>query len=129
MQDLFVKIINREIPAHIIWENDEFIAFLDISPIQIGHTLIVPKIQTDYIFDLEDTNYSKFFLVAKDVAKILKNKLNCKRIAILVEGFAVPHCHIHLIPLNSELDLKSQRKVLSNEKLTQIAQKLLKNLD
>lgn len=127
MQDLFVKIINREIPAHIIWENDEFIAFLDISPIQIGHTLIVPKIQTDYIFDLENTNYSKFFLVAKDVAKILKNKLNCKRIAILVEGFAVPHCHIHLIPLNSELDLKSQRKVLSNEKLAQIAQKIISN--
>ena len=127
MQDLFVKIINREIPAHIIWENDEFIAFLDISPIQIGHTLIAPKIQTDYIFDLENTNYSKFFLVAKDVAKILKNKLNCKRIAILVEGFAVPHCHIHLIPLNSELDLKSQRKVLSNEKLAQIAQKIISN--
>ena len=125
MQDLFVKIINREIPAHIIWENAEFIAFLDISPIEIGHTLVIPKIQTDYIFDLENADYSKLFLAAKSVAKILKNKLNCKRVAILVEGFAVPHCHIHLIPLNSELNL--ERKILSNQELAQIAQKLTEN--
>ena len=100
MQDLFVKIINREIFAHIIWENAEFMAFLDISPIEVGHTLVIPKfqnkLQTDYIFDLENSDYSKLFLAAKSVAKILKNKLNCKRVAILVEGFAVPHCHILL---------------------------------
>lgn len=127
MQDLFVKIINREIPAHIIWENEEFIAFLDISPIEIGHTLVVPKIQTDYIFDLENTNYSDLFLVAKTVAKILKKKLNCERVAVLVEGFAVPHCHIHLIPLNSELNV--ERKTLSDQELEKIAQKLKEDLD
>lgn len=124
MQDLFLKIINRQIPAQIIWENDDFIAFLDISPIQPGHTLVVPKIQTDYLFDLTDSDYSKLFLAAKDVAKILKTKLDCKRIGVLVEGFAVPHCHIHLIPINFEIDLKTERKTLSSEELARIAQKL-----
>jgi len=124
MQDLFVKIANREIPAEIIWENDDFMAFLDTSPIQTGHTLVIPKSRTDYIFDLNDYDFSEFFLAAKTVAQILKSKLKCKKVGILVEGFAVSHCHIHLIPLNYASDMNSEPQEVSSEELAKTAKRL-----
>lgn len=111
MQDIFLKIINREIPAHIIWESDTHIAFLDMNPIQEGHTLVIPKKQIDYIFDMDSDDYINLMLAAKEVAKILKEKLKCKRVCVMVEGYAVPHAHIHLIPTNSENDLKKEDRL------------------
>lgn len=120
--NIFEKIINREIPAHIIWESDTHLAFLDINPIQDGHTLVIPKFKNetkehntqntlgdniiDYIFDMNDQDYTDLMLASKEVAKLLKQKLDCKRVCIIVEGYAVPHTHVHLIPTNSEDDLK-----------------------
>lgn len=100
MQDIFNKIVTREIPAHIIWESDTHLAFLDVNPIQPGHTLVIPKKQIDYIFDMEDLDYVDLLLAAKSVATLLKKKLKPARIAVAVEGFAVPHVHIHLVPVN-----------------------------
>ncbi len=111
MQNLFLKIISREIPAHIIWENETHLAFLDIKPIQKGHTLVIPKKQIDYIFDMSSKEYTELMLAAKEVAILLKNKFECARVCIMVEGYAIPHTHIHLIPTNSDQDLKKEFRV------------------
>ena len=126
MQDIFLKIISREIPAHIIWESDTHVAFLDMCPIQEGHTLVMPKKQIDYIFDMESDDYINLMLAAKEVAKILKDKLKCKRVCVMVEGYAVPHAHIHLIPTNSENDLKKEDRL--KEVTTDYFEKVLKRL-
>lgn len=108
MKDIFNKIITREIPAHIIWESETHLAFLDIKPIQKGHTLVIPKKQIDYLFDMSNQDYINLMLAAKEVGTILKDKLKCARICIIVEGYAIPHTHIHLIPTNNENDLKKE---------------------
>ncbi len=108
MQDLFNKIVTREIPAHIIWENETHLAFLDIKPIQEGHTLVIPKRQIDYVFDMQDKEYIELMLAVKQVAVILKDKLKCKRVVVAVEGFAVPHVHVHLVPVNSGNELNPE---------------------
>ena len=106
MEDcVFCKIIKKEIEAPIVWENDSYIAFLDQHPIQPGHTLVVPKKHTDYIFDLEDSEYTELMLMAKDMAKKMKLTSNAKRIGMAVEGFGVPHVHVHLVPINNSGDL------------------------
>lgn len=123
---LFCKIIRKEIPSEIIFENEKYFAFLDIIPINPGHTLIMPKKHTDYIFDLPDDEYQELFSEAKKLAKKIKSKLNPKRIGMVVEGFGVPHVHVHFIPINHghEID-SSNAKPAKPEELKKIAEKIL----
>jgi histidine triad (HIT) family protein len=95
---IFSDIISHKIPAHIIYEDDKHIAFLDINPISPGHTLIVPKKEIDYIFDLDDSALADLHIFSKKIAKALKEAMQAERIVVLVEGFEIPHAHIHLIP-------------------------------
>lgn len=105
MASLFSKIIAGEIPCHKVAENDEFLAFLDIMPLAKGHTLVIPKLETDYIFDIDDESYQRFWLFAKQVAGKLRSHVPCKRIGLSVIGLEVPHAHIHLIPLQQVDDI------------------------
>ena len=102
MTTIFTKIINGDIPSYKIAEDENCYAFLDINPLKAGHTLLVPKSETDYLFDLNNESYQNLFFFAKKVAIALKAKVACKRIAIVVLGFEVPHAHIHLIPIDFE---------------------------
>ncbi|MGF1565902.1 MAG: HIT family protein [Flavobacteriales bacterium] len=126
MATLFTKIINGEIPCHKIAENDKFLAFLDISPLAEGHTLVIPKIEVDYIFDLDDSYLAEITLFARDVAAKIKAAVPCKRIGIAVIGLEVPHAHMHLVPLNHVSDINFEREKLrpSTEELAQTAQRI-----
>lgn len=104
MASIFTMIVNGDIPSYKIAENDKFYAFLDINPVQKGHTLVVPKKETDYIFDIEEEELGEMMKFASKVAKSIKKGLECKRVAVVVLGMEVPHAHIHLIPINSEKD-------------------------
>jgi histidine triad (HIT) family protein len=112
MSSVFTKIINRELPAHIIAEDDFFLAFLDINPLRIGHTLVIPKIEVDYIFDLDDDVLQKMMVFAKNVADKLKKNITCNRIGVSVIGLEVPHAHIHLIPIDKLDDMNFARPKL-----------------
>src|SRR5690242_14954173 len=112
MPSIFSRIISREIPGHIVAENDKFIAFLDIMPMVLGHTLVVPKQEVDYIFNLSDDQLREINLFAKKVAKAIEAAVPCKRIGIAVIGLEVPHAHVHLIPMNSADDLNFTRPKL-----------------
>ncbi|WOK04621.1 HIT domain-containing protein [Imperialibacter roseus] len=105
MASIFTKIINREIPGHIVLEDEHFIAFLDISPLVMGHTLVVPKKEVDYIFDNDDVTLSKTMVFAKKVARAIDKSIPCKRVGVAVIGLEVPHTHVHLVPLNSMRDI------------------------
>ena len=105
MASIFTRIINGEIPCHKIAETEDYFAFLDIRPMAKGHTLVIPKKEVDYIFDLEDEQLTGLHLFAKKVAKALEATVPCKRIGMAVIGIEVPHVHIHLIPLNSLQDI------------------------
>lgn len=105
MSSIFSKIIAREIPAYIVYEDDNFLAFLDINPLKEGHTLVVPKKEVDYIFDLDDDLLSKMMVFAKKVAKGIEKIVECKRVGVAVVGLEVPHCHIHLIPISTVADM------------------------
>jgi histidine triad (HIT) family protein len=119
---IFCKIVKGEIPCVKIWEDEKHLAFLDLNPINPGHTLVIPKKHTDYIFDLEDKEYNDLMLQSKIIAKRLKISLNSKRIGIAVEGFAIPHVHIHLVPLNNGSELNPERaKPANQEELEKIA--------
>lgn len=124
---IFTKIINKEIPAYIIDENDDFIAFLDVFPLAKGHVLVVPKKQVDYIFDLEPTIYAGLWLFANNIAKKLEKAIPCKRIGIAVIGLEVPHAHVHLIPLQSVEDINFTRPKLnlSKDEMEDIFQKIV----
>lgn len=126
MSTIFTKIINGEIPCHKIAENEHFLAFLDVSPVAKGHTLVIPKKETDYIFDMEDDELAAVHLFAKRVAKALKSVVSCKKIGMAVVGLEVPHAHIHLIPMNTigDLDFTSERLKLSQEEFAGIAQEV-----
>jgi histidine triad (HIT) family protein len=126
MSSIFTKIIAGDIPAHKIAENEKFLAFLDTSPLQKGHTLVVPKKEVDYIFDVEDELLSEMVLFAKSVAKKIKVSFPCNRVGMTVIGLEVPHAHIHLIPINKEPDMNfhSPKLELSNDELKEIAEKL-----
>ena len=100
MSTIFTKIINREIPAYIISENSKFIAFLDISPLSIGHTLVVPKKEIDHFFDLDDDFLSEILLFSKKISKAIKKITRCNRVGLSVIGLEVPHAHLHLVPLH-----------------------------
>ncbi len=124
MASIFTRIINGEIPAFKIAETDKYYAFLDISPLQKGHTLVVPKKETDYIFDLEDGELSGLILFAKKVAKAIKKSIPCKRIGMAVVGLEVPHAHIHLVPLQdgNELNFSHPKLTLSGDELKACAE-------
>jgi histidine triad (HIT) family protein len=129
MSSIFTKIIHREIPSHTIAEDDNFYAFLDIFPIVKGHTLVVPKQETDYIYDLPDDLLAGLHLFAKKVAIGLQKAIVCERISMIVAGFEVPHAHIHLIPSSSMADLSFAHKLkYSPEELAEIAQHIRKYL-
>ncbi len=112
MATIFSRIIAGEIPCYKVAEDENYFAFLDINPLTKGHTLVVPKVETDYIFDLDDKTLSGMILFAKRVAERLKQNIECSRVAVVVLGLEVPHAHIHLIPINSENDVDFHREKL-----------------
>jgi len=126
MEDcLFCKIIKGELPSYKIWEDKNFFAFLDINPINPGHTILVPKKHLNYIFDLEEPLYSEIFKTAQKLSAPLKRVVGAKRIALAIEGFLVPHAHIHLVPVNKVNDLDPNRaKKASPEKLSEIMERI-----
>ena len=105
MASIFSKIVAGEIPSYKIAENDEFYAFLDIYPMSKGHTLVIPKKETDYIFDIDDDSLGRMMVFAKKIAAAIKGSIPCARIGVAVMGLEVPHAHIHLIPINKESDM------------------------
>lgn len=126
MATIFSKIIRGEIPCHKIAENEEFFAFLDINPIATGHTLVVPKQETDYIFDLDDDLLGRMMAFAKKVASAQQKAIPCKRIGLTVIGLEVPHAHIHLVPIQQESDIYfgKDKLNLSADELARIAEKI-----
>jgi len=129
MSTLFTKIVNGEIPCHKIAEDDKYFAFLDISPLAMGHTLVIPKAEVNYIFDLEDDVLAGLNVFAKRVAKAVGKSIECKRIGVAVIGLEVPHTHIHLVPLNAIGDLNFSNPKLSpsQEELAEVAEKIRSN--
>ncbi len=123
MATIFSRIIAGEIPCYKIAENDKFFAFLDISPLTKGHTLVVPKCEMDYIFDLDDETLSSMIIFAKEVALKIRSSVECNRVAVMVLGLEVPHAHIHLVPINSEGDanFSKERVKLTPEEFQEIA--------
>jgi len=122
MGSIFTKIINGEIPCHKIAEDEDYLAFLDIRPINPGHTLAIPKKEIDYIFDIEDEHLTGLMVFAKQVALKIERVVECERIGIMVAGLEVPHCHIHLIPINGIGDLNfSLAKEADQNELAQLA--------
>ncbi|WP_315053612.1 HIT domain-containing protein [Chryseobacterium indoltheticum] len=122
MSSIFTKIINGEIPAYKIAEDDNFVAFLDAMPLVKGHTLVVPKKEVDLIFDLETEEYKNLWAFAQEVSKKVKNAIPCVRVGVAVVGLEVPHAHIHLIPLNKveEMNFRNERLKLSAEEYSEI---------
>ncbi len=108
---IFSKIIAGEIPSYKVAENDEFYAFLDINPVNWGHTLVVPKQETDYIFDLDDELLGRMMIFAKKVAAGIKKATDCKKVGVTVIGLEVPHAHIHLVPMQKEKDMDFNHKI------------------
>ena len=128
MASIFTRIINREIPGHIVAEDERYIAFLDINPMTIGHTLVVPKKEVDYLFDLDDDTLAGMNVFSKKVAIAIKKAVPCARIGVEVIGLEVPHAHVHLIPMNRTEDLNFMRPKLkpSKEELTEVAERIRK---
>ncbi|MFL5751960.1 MAG: HIT family protein [Bacteroidia bacterium] len=116
MASIFARIASGEIPCYKVAENDKYLAFLDVNPLTEGHTLVIPKREVDYLFDLDDETYSGLMDFAKEVAIALKRAVPCKRISVVVLGFEVPHAHIHLIPSNNESDANFSKPKLKLEK-------------
>jgi len=123
MPSIFSKIVRNEIPSYKVYENENFLAFLDINPLKKGHTLVIPKIEVDYIFDLKSKEYQELWNFAKLVAKGMKRVIKCERISIVVMGLEVPHAHIHLIPLDSmqDIDFSQPKLNLSTDQMNKIA--------
>ena len=130
MASIFTKIVNNEIPAYKVAEDEKHLAFLDIFPIAKGHTLVIPKNEVDYIFDLDDEAYSQLQLFAKKVAHGLKKAITCKKIGTLVLGLEVPHAHIHLVPIQSESDALnfSNKKKFTPEEFEEIRKIISNNI-
>lgn len=124
--DIFSKIAAGEIPSYKCAENEKFYAFLDINPVAKGHTLVIPRREVDYIFDMDDDELAEFEVFAKQVAVALKKAFPCKKVAQVVLGLEVPHAHIHLIPMNSEsdVDFRKEKLHLPDEEMQQIADKI-----
>lgn len=126
MATIFTKIIEGEIPSYKIAENDEFFAFLDISPLSIGHTLVVPKIELDYIFDVEDELLGRMMVFSKKVAKAIELVVSCNRVGVTVMGLEVPHAHIHLIPINTmdDMNFANPKLKMTSEEFTEVAENI-----
>jgi len=126
MASIFTRIVQREIPAHIVAENDEYLAFLDINPLTKGHSLVIPKKEVDYVYDLDDPTLAGLHLFSKKVAKALKQVTGCKRVAVAVLGLEVPHAHVHLIPMNqmSDANFSNTKLKLSQEELAEMAARI-----
>jgi len=123
MSTIFSKIVNGEIPCYKVAEDANYLAFLDITPLRKGHVLVIPKVEVDYIFDLDDDVLSGLILFSKHVSNKIKNAFPCKKIGVTVIGLEVPHVHIHLIPMNSlhDMDFTQRKLTLSNDELAQIS--------
>ena len=123
MATIFTRIVRGEIPSYKVAEDERFFAFLDINPLPKGHTLVVPKQETDYLFDLDDRTLADMIVFAKRIARKLKEKIECKRVAVVVLGLEVPHAHIHLIPIQDEkdVDFHKEKLKLSPEEFRAIA--------
>lgn len=130
MATIFTKIINGEIPCYKVAEDDNFIAFLDINPIALGHTLVVPKKEIDYIFAMEDSDLKDLIVFAKRVAIAIEKVIPCKRIGMAVIGIEVPHTHIHLSPINGvgDLSFSGNRVEVSKEQLLDISNKISRSI-
>ena len=127
MLTIFSKIINGEIPCHKILENEKYLAFLDVRPVNPGHTLVIPKKEVDYLFDADDSLLSELIVFAKKVAKAIKKEVPCKKVGVMVAGLEVLHAHIHLIPINSVGDLNFARaKPAASEELAKMAEGIRK---
>lgn len=130
MATIFSRIAAGEIPSYRVAEDDRFYAFLDINPVNVGHTLVIPKKEVDYIFDLDDEEFAALQLFAKRVATAMKKALPCNRIATATIGLEVPHAHIHLIPINAEsdMDFRAPKKELTAEQMQETAAKIAAQL-
>ena len=122
---IFSKIIVGEIPSYTVYEDSDVYAFLDINPMNKGHTLVIPKKEVDYLFDLDEESYTKLMFASRMLAQKLKEKLGCARVCVIVEGYAVPHAHVHLIPTNSPEDLDKTRVHKAQDEELKEVQKLL----
>ena len=123
MATIFTRIVEGEIPCYKVAESEKFFAFLDINPLAKGHTLVIPKKEGDYIFDIEDEDYAEYMLFVKKVALALKKAVPCKRVGVAVLGMEVPHTHIHLVPLSTEadMDFRKPKLELAQEEFAAIA--------
>ena len=131
MASIFTRIVNGEIPCYKIAEDDRYLAFLDINPLAKGHTLVIPKNETDYIFDIEDEEYQGLFLFAKKVARALKKCIQCEKIGVAVIGLEVAHAHIHLLPINGlyDIDFRKPKLKLSPEEFKMIAERVARCME
>jgi histidine triad (HIT) family protein len=123
MGSIFSKIVSGEIPCNKVAENDQFLAFLDVMPLREGHVLVIPKVEVDYIFDMEDLLLADMVIFSKSVARKLKNVFPCKKIGVTVIGLEVPHAHIHLVPMNSlsDMDFSKPKLKVEESRLKEIA--------
>ena len=130
MATIFTRIIKGEIPCYKIAENDKFFAFLDINPLKKGHTLVVPKHEEDYIFNLDDQEIAEMMVFAKKVAKAIEKAIPCKRIAVAVLGLEVPHAHIHLVPISSEgdMDFRGKHEQLTEQEFVGVQKAITQNI-
>ena len=127
---VFCKIVGKEIPANIIWESDRFLAFLDRGPINPGHILIIPKEHIESVFDMPDGLYEELFKTAKVLSTPLQKAMSSVRVGIAIEGFGVPHVHLHLVPINHGNELNPERaKPMPSEELAEIAEKIKKEVE
>jgi len=128
MASIFTRIINGEIPCYKVAEDNNYFAFLDINPLTKGHTLVVPKKEVDYIFDLDDETYTGLMLFSKKVARAIEKEIPCKRIGVVVLGLEVPHVHVHLVPMNTmeDINFKKPKMQLTSEEFSSIAEKISK---
>jgi histidine triad (HIT) family protein len=129
MASIFTRIVKGEIPAYKIAESDNYLAFLDVNPLAKGHTLVIPKAETDNIFDIPDDEYQDLFLFAKNVAIAIEKTIPCKKVGVAIIGLEVPHAHIHLVPINGifDIDFSKPKLKLSKEEFVEIAEKIKSN--
>jgi len=130
MASIFTKIINGDIPCHQVGETKDCFAFLDIAPLRVGHTLVIPKKEIDYFYDLDDETMNAVMLFSKKVARAIEKTIPCKRISVVVAGLEVPHAHVHLIPMNaiSDIDFSQPKMIFSHPELAEIAERIRGNM-
>ena len=131
METIFTKIVKGEIPCYKVAENDRFFAFLDINPLVKGHTLVIPKQEVDYIFDLSDEDLAEMTVFAKKIAVAVKKAFPCRKVGMAVLGLEVPHAHIHLVPINgvNDIDFRREKVKLTDEEFKEIASKIAHSIE